>query len=460
MMRSKSLIILAIVLALLTGAYIYITKHPKKATTAESQTVEVLKLDAAKIKKITVKTKDNSLILERKDSTWVLASNPSIKIDPAAADNIATGFASLSADKVLTDSGSNLDEYGLKTPAAEITGTLDDNTEKTILIGSKTAKGDSYYASIKGDSKVYIIQSATGDLLSFTLDSIRDKNISSLDANSMNYVKMVRGDGKSIELQLVKSGSAEEQEFGQGAWVISKPYNNIHGTDSTKADSITSGIPELKISGFVEDNAKDLSKYGLDKPVLDVTAKDSKGAELHICFGKDKDDNSIYFRLANSTAIYTMDKSSFTSLDVSAFDLAEKNVYIRNINDIDSITIEGQGNKYALSMSRTTKPAEKEGDTAQTVTAYKLNDKDINETDAQNLVSGILGLTVEAENDKQVSEKAEYKFTFNLNKGPEKQVTLSYCPYNNDFYAVFRNGRADFLISKAQVQKLIQSIKP
>ena len=40
----------------------------------------------------------------------------------------------------------------------------------------------------------------------------------------------------------------------------------------------------------------------------------------------------------------------------------------------------------------------------------------------------------------------------------ERKVVVSYVPYNEDFYAVFRNGRSEFVIHREQVENMLEQL--
>ena len=63
----------------------------------------------------------------------------------------------------------------------------------------------------------------------------------------------------------------------------------------------------------MEGDAKDLSKYGLDKPVYDIKVggKDSNGKEVtnELLIGADKDSSNAYAKFADSGTVYLVDES-------------------------------------------------------------------------------------------------------------------------------------------------------
>lgn len=460
MMKPKGLIALLIVLAVLLGSYIYISYQPKKDSKAqeESKKIELSKLDENKITKMTLSSGKGNLIFEKRGSSWVLEGNPGVKLDQSAINALTKSFANLYSDKLVSEDSKEFENFGLKTPVVTASAVLDGGGETTLYVGNKTPQGNTYYAMLKDISKVYTIPAEDGKHFSYTLADVRDKSVSNLNAKEISYINVIKQDGKTIELKKSTRGSIEEQEFDSDTWVMIKPYKSTYRGDELKISDMTGKIGEMKIEGFVEDNPTDYVKYGLDKPVMDITVKDSSGT-MRVLFGKDKDESQVYFRVDGSKAVYTMKKESMEVFSSKPFDIVSKELRVAQSSNLSRMSIEGLGRKDTFTVTRTVKPPSKPEEKETEDLRFSLNGKDIEDGDFYLSFNTVMGLSVEAENDKQVDEKAELRVILDFYKGVKKQTVLSFCPYNEDFYAVFKDGKADFLISKQQVAKALDQIK-
>ncbi|HBM80388.1 MAG TPA: hypothetical protein DD426_06060 [Clostridiaceae bacterium] len=458
-MKKRNLIILLVLLAVLAASYIYISKRPSKTKDqgSDTQAVKLLELDSKKIVKINIKNKDGILELEKKNDKWALTSEGGINIDQNIVDTIVSTFSALNADKIVSSNPGNLGEYGLSSPSSA-TAILEDGSEKVVYVGDKTPDGNNYYGMVKGDPKVYLLSSADGQHLMYTVADIRNKDIlTKIDSEKLNYIKIVRNN-KTIELKKNDEKAQTGQAQLDSGWNITQPYSRVYGTDSEKLSPVLDALGKLTVSDVVEDKASDLGKYGLDKPSMEIMQKDDKNT-LDIYFGKDVDDSYIYFSVKGLDGVYKMSKSNLDALNIKPFDVTAKFAYIVSIDDVDKITIESGGKTDTAVLTRTTKKAEKSGDKDEVVTTYTLNGKNADEDKFKDLYQKIIGLIVDSENDKNVPQKPEVKITFFLNKGTNKQVVTEYCPYNSDFYAVYRDGKADFLISRDKVSSMINAVR-
>src|SRR5699024_2505294 len=104
---------------------------------------------------------------------------------------------------------------------------------------------------------------------------------------------------------------------------------------------------------------------------------------------------------------------------------------------------------------RTTKKAEKEGEEDEVIETYKVDGKEVEEKPFKTYYQSLIGLMVDAENDNESDQDPEVMTTFFLNKGKDREIHVDYVPYDNDFYVVERGGRAEFVISKQQVKKML-----
>jgi hypothetical protein len=75
------------------------------------------------------------------------------------------------------------------------------------------------------------------------------------------------------------------------------------------------------------------------------------------------------------------------------------------------------------------------------------------------LYQSLIGLEIETElpSAQTMGEKADLELTYTLNRGELRTYRLEYIPYDQDFYALFKNGTLEFLTSRQQVQKVLRA---
>lgn len=114
---------------------------------------------------------------------------------------------------------------------------------------------------------------------------------------------------------------------GKSGWTIEQ-LSGIN-QNSTKKDSLRTNCGELEAKKLVEENAADLSKYGLDQPsaTVDITYSDDTTATFYIgseapesryLYVKTSDSSNVYMVLATKLSYYTDPVTSYADLTLIA----------------------------------------------------------------------------------------------------------------------------------------------
>ena len=121
-------------------------------------------------------------------------------------------------------------------------------------------------------------------------------------------------------------------------WEFTEPQGL--DADSEEWDMLVSSLGQIEKGGAVSASTN-LAQYGLDKPVVEVTAKLKDGKSVGVLFGSEnpkKSDN--YAKLADSPDVFLSPVSGSKSFQKSLTDLRNKKVLEFALDDINSIRIE------------------------------------------------------------------------------------------------------------------------
>ncbi len=459
MKKSKNIIILAVILGILIGAYYFIDSRPQdEEEDSSEETIELSKFDKEKLTKMTIKTSEGTLTLTKDGEGWKVDYPFEITLDETAIDDLAYSFANLYAEEIVEEAPEDLSDYGLENPKSIAECELEDGEKRIFYLGDETPVGSTYYLMVENDPKVYTVWTNHGEHFSYSLSDIREKKLPEIELPELTYLKIDKKDGRPIEIKTNEKQNDKEASFGLGLWKMTAPYNQPMGIDSGKMSEFLEGIPSLSIKDFIDDEPEDLSKYGLEEPEGEFVIEDSE-TKLHIYIGKEYDDEAVYFKTDDSDSIYTIEKSKLEFMDVQPFELVEKFAYIVNIDDVDKVLVEGDGKSHTLTLTRTTQEAEEEDEEDEVITTYKVDGKEVEEDSFKVYYQSLIGLIVDAENNQEPDAEPEVKTTFFLNKGEEREVHVDYVPYDNDFYLVVRGGKAEFVISQKQVKNMLNDLE-
>ncbi len=477
MSKSRNIIILVVVLALLAGSYLFLANRPEPEDTEPvNKKISLLRFDKNDISKMELNNEHGQLVIHRvekeveeeKDgkkekvtkAMWEVEYPHEIAIKQTSVDDVAYSFANLEAERIIEEeTPEDLTPYGLADPEAVAHVSLQDGTKHTVYVGSKTPAGNTYYLMLDDDPKIYEVWLSHGDHFKYAIDDLRDKSLPSVDAMDFAYLKIDKKDGRPIEITLNDKQSDEQASFGLGLWKMIKPYKEPMGVDGDAIQKFLESVPTFTIQEFVEDGVEDFAKYGLDEEsATEFIFKDSENT-LHLILGKEYGEGKVYFRTPDSQSVYGMDKSKLDFMDIKPFKLVEKFAYIVSIDDVDKVVIEGKGKSFTLSMERETIKAENEDEEDEVVTTYFADGQEVEEKAFKKAYQSIIGILADNETDKEPEGDPEIRTIFYLNKGKNREVHINYVPYDNDFYTVFRSGKAEFVVNKARVHKMLDDME-
>lgn len=457
MRKSKNLLLLFAVLVGLSSLYLFL-KYRSQENSDEikvsSETITLVNIDNETINKMVLKSKNCTISFTKKEQQWT--SNFSFPIKESEVNSLSYVFFGLRAEQLIDESPEDLEQYGLKDPAVIIEVMAgEDKTPKIMYLGDLTPSGTSYYFKLDNDPKVYTIPSYHGDKFKLTPADFRDNSLAQINIEKINYFKLSRAGQPELEIR-INTESSDFAQYGFGIWQMTKPYHEPMSVLTDKFQAILQSITSItNAEKFINDNPVDLEPYGLAKPQAEIIIKDNQ-SQFRLLVGKSTNNEAFYCKKSDSKAVFTISNDNLYFLNTKAFDLVEKFAYIVNIDDVDKITLSGQGFNHTMEISRRRKKAE---DSEYDI-RYQINGQKVKEELFKMIYQKIIGLMVESEcPTKPKNNIPDLSMTFYLNKGLQREIRIDYIPYDYDFYTVFRGGNSEFLISKDQVKTMLREFE-
>lgn len=192
----------------------------------------------------------------------------------------------------------DLHPYGLAEPRGSITlFSSDDKQGQTMQIGGVPEKQkDDVYVRFLPRSSVYTLPKKIEQLLNTKPVDLRDRHLARIDANNLDRIT-IEAPGRTKTILARKND----------AWTIVNRKNQP--ANATEANRLLETLKNEQVTNFVDDVASDLTKYGLDKPQLQIafssfasenTAETPAGDRpfATIAFGK-TDGDVVYARLGD-----------------------------------------------------------------------------------------------------------------------------------------------------------------
>src|SRR5436309_15788536 len=158
-MKSRGLLVAAIVLAALTGT-LYWSNHRKSLTSAADSAVEsppkILTLQPADVTALSIRKKDgDSVVLSKNGSgQWKITAPRVLAADQDAVSSVLSTLSSLNSDRLVEDKAASFDQYGLAQPSIEVAITKKDGKTQKLLIGDDTTTSSGAYSTLARNSHV------------------------------------------------------------------------------------------------------------------------------------------------------------------------------------------------------------------------------------------------------------------------------------------------------------------
>ena len=308
-----STLILVVVLAGL-GAYIYFvdSKRPAGGVDSSSATKEkVFTVEADKINELRISYQGESSLLKKAESGWTMLEPTQIEADPPEAIGVATALTNVEIVRVVDENATDLEQFGLANPSITVAFEADGGASGTLKLGNKNATQGEIYALKNDEKRVFLISSFQETSFNRKPFDLRDKKILKFDRD------------KADSMVLVKSANSIEMSRSGSEWKVLKPVPSR--SDYSAIEGFITRLSSANMAKLVEENPKDLAKYGLDKPSMTVTI--GAGSAKTVFEVAKAKDGETYARDASRPIVFMIDTTLQGDLDKNFDDYRKKELF-------------------------------------------------------------------------------------------------------------------------------------
>ncbi len=432
----KIAIILVVILGILACAYLII-KGNKDSTIAE-QDIKVINLSKESFSEVNIKTKDANFIFTKKGQSWTMTSPNSFEADVTKIDSVIENLSSLTALRAVEDSASDVAKYGLDKPSAIITIKAAGVNPIVVNIGDKNSVGDGTYVNLGNSNKIYLISAVIGDRLSIKVNDLRKIGLFPFTSDEITSYTLEKS-GK-VQYKIIKTG--------EKTWKITVPVEVA--ADSPSMPDIMDKILSIKTIQVIENDAKDLAKYGLNTPSYAVELTGTSKTVKLLFGGEDSETARVYVKLSDSKEVYSVSLENLDFLDKPLKEVMDPFVYIADISTVSNLEIDMDSYKMNAEMKCDTQDTTKDKIT--------VNGKDVSQVKDNNyplfrkLYEVMSNMPIDdVDLNAKPSGKADITITYKDKSGTTK---IEFIPRDNDYYYAVVNGKyTGNLIFKKQFDK-------
>lgn len=437
----RNIIISAVALALLIGAYIWVTKWQKDVTNPQQeqgQVIQVFAVDSNNITEINIKNSFSQYTLKRKDEgddvVWHIPEYPDIEFSQAKLQMAVTAFMGVYAIKEVGTDITNLADFGLDNEEKTAIIHTTDGTECTLILGNQLSVDSSYYLMKKGSNTVYTVSSSTASAILKIPNDYRETNRGGVDVATLEELVISKNGEKIIEFKKF-SENDEISVIDMVDMKMTYPYEEKIRSDLFETMIQPFSMP-IEAIDFVNDDLSKAAEYGLDKG-YQIILKDAQRVHT-LTLGDIAKDGTVYAMYNDMKNIFTMDPIVlYTIQGIKPFDFVRKFAHIYIIDDVNSVTVTANGKTYTLAV---------QGDAENR--KYSINGKTAGEEAFTKAFQEIIGMSFTGVvGDRSKATDVICEIIFNMKNGKTNKAV--YRAYDDRNAMVTRpDGKENIILTK------------
>ena len=235
-----------------------------------------------------------------------------IDADPPEAIGVATALTNVEIVRVVDENATNLEQFGLANPKITVEYKAEGGASGTLKLGNKNATQGEIYA-LKNDEQARVPGLVVpGDQLQS--HAVRSARQEDPEVRSRQGGLAGAGEGR----ELARAGAIGHASGKSSSRCASR-------SDYSAIEGFISRLSSANMSKMLEENPKDLAKYGLDKPSMTVTIG-AGSAKTVLEIGK-TENGETYARDAARPMVFTVDSTLQADLNKSFDDYRKKELF-------------------------------------------------------------------------------------------------------------------------------------
>lgn len=467
MKRSKRIIALVVVLALICTATFVLTRYEEKQEQIKNSDAVILEIPAEDVQTLSWEYESDGLSFHRSGEGWLYDADEAFPVSGDKIGSILSRFEEFGASFII-ENVEDYGQYGLDDPECVIRLETADRSYD-IRLGAFSKMDEQRYVDV-GDGNVYLVSSDPMDVLETTLSAMIEHDdtpafgtVTEITfSGSENYtVSMVEDSGDTY--------SSDDIYFAQ------LDGESLPLDTDTVTDYLNT-ITRLDLLDYATYNAteEELAAFGLDEPELSVTVNYTQTGEdkqeiagsfvLHIgqnaeeqtayldalnAGEDDLPDVTKYVRIGDSQIVYRLDATDHLTLAAAGYDdLRHREVFWGSFDLLTQIDVSLEGETHTLS--------------------YNTDAKDEDEwfwsfggekTDISDLWNALTGLSAESFTGETPTEKEEISLTLYLDSDSFPRINIRLYRYNGSLCLASVNGETVSLVERSAVMDLVEAVQ-
>ena len=297
--------IIALVIALALGAFVYFYEIKGERTRDEGETSKpAFKFKSEDIASMSIASNGQTVTLESDGKSWNITQPVKTEADSMTVEGITSALAATTIDRSLAMNESLQRGSGLDQPAATINFKLKNGEQHTVTLGKKDPTEANIYGKIDLNPGILLLPATLESSAIKGLNDLRNKQILKTSQDEIAKVSVKNSNGSFVV-----------EQNPEGKWIIQEPVSQ-KGKEA-KTDKLLSILTTSATEIIDQPDARITALIA--KPALEITliTKDNKTYKIFIS-PADKED--VYIKIEGKSELYKVSKSVLESY---SFKIAE-----------------------------------------------------------------------------------------------------------------------------------------
>lgn len=467
MKRSKRLITLVAVLAVVCVATFALTKYEKKQEEIKNSDEIILEISADSVESISWEVSDEGLAFHKGENGWLYDDDEAFPVNEEEIADILSHFESFGVSFII-ENVEDYSQYGLDNPEGTIKLTTAD-TSFELKLGDFSKMDEQRYVDI-GDGNVYLVSEDPADYM------LTDLSNMILHDETPDFEHVVDIQYTGNESYKITYEEDSPNSYSEDDTYFTEKDGETVPLDSETVTTYLDTIESLSLVNYATYNAteEELASYGLDNPELSVTVNYTYTDEdenelsdsyiLHIGQNQEElkeaedaeanEEEDIpavtkYVRIGDSQIVYELDDTSYETLAAASYDdLRHDEVFWADSDTMTQIDITLEGEEHVLTS------AIDEDDEETRVWYY--GEEEIELADFR---TALKTLMADSFTDETAGQKEEISLTIHLDNENFPQVKIQLYRYDGTNCLAVVDGESVSLVERSSVMELVEAVQ-
>jgi hypothetical protein len=324
-MKIRNTVILLFIFVVLAG-YVYIVevKQHSKKEKAEEKAKKVFTMPKDSVNTLKIRNANGEFLLKKVDQDWEISTPLETEADGSTINSMLTSLFGATKESVFDVQPPQMAQYGLTDQAVKVQVEDKLGEQDSLRLGDKTPVGANVFAA-KTDTSIFTVSQSIKSQFEKKLFDIRDKKM----------LHFKRADVRTITIKN-PHGTITIDKDGSSDW---KLKNIDRAADNSKVSSLLSKLENNRVKAFVDENGRELKKYGLTRPAFQVGLDLGQDLGQRNLMISKKLNGKYYGKDEDRKPIFEIDSSLVKDVKEKVADFRSKDLASFNRSDVDRIMI-------------------------------------------------------------------------------------------------------------------------